>query len=78
MIILLMNYLDILKKTLSRHWIGAGGKILFQINDFAIYVELRQYYPLENKIQIKDFSNRPFFSVGGIATGTIFRNKKDE
>jgi len=66
------------EKTLSRQWAGGGAKISFQINDFAVYVEGRQYYPLDNSIQIKDFSNRPVFSIGGIATGTIFRNKRDE
>lgn len=64
-------------KQLSRNWLGGGAKILFQINDFAIYVEGRRYFPIDNQIQIKDFSNRPIFSIGGIATGTIFRNKKD-
>ena len=65
------------EKKLSRNWAGGGAKILFQINDFAIYVEGRRYFPLDNNTQIKDFSNRPIFSIGGIATGTIFRNKRE-
>ncbi len=63
-------------KQLSRNYIGTGGKLTIQINDFAIYLELRRYYPLDNTIIIDDFSNRPIFSIGGVATGTIFRNKK--
>jgi hypothetical protein len=68
----LLNYTE---KTLSRQWFGGGGKIIFQINDFAIYIESRYYAPIENQIQIRDFSTRPIFSIGGIATGTIFKNK---
>jgi len=70
----LFGYVD---RTLSRQWAGGGAKITFQINDFAIFIEGRQYLPIENRVGIKDFSNRPIFSIGGIATGTIFRNKKE-
>ena len=61
---------------LSRNYYGWGGKLTFQINDFALYFELKRYYSDNKTTIIKDFSNRAIFSIGGVATGTIFRNKK--
>lgn len=62
---------------LARNYYGYGGKFTFQINDFAIYLELRRYYS-DNKVVINDFSNRAIFSIGGVATGTIFRSKRED
>ncbi len=63
---------------LSRNFWGYGGKFTFQINDFAISIEMRRYKNLYASHPITDFSNRPMFTIGGIATGALLKNKEEK
>lgn len=66
---------ELINKNLSRSFAGFGAKLSAQINDLAVFIEGRRYFALDNSVEIPDFSNRVIFSVGAIATGTIFKNK---
>jgi hypothetical protein len=63
---------------LQRHFWGYGGKFTFQINDFAISVEMRRYFNLQSAVAITDFSNRAMFTIGAVATGTLLKNKEEK
>ncbi len=54
--------------------VGTGGKFIFQINDFAVFFECREYWPVNSSEDIPGLTRRPIISFGGVAIGTAFRN----
>lgn len=63
-------------RNLPSNMIGYGGKLLFQLNDFSLYFEMRGYYPVNSSVQIDGLTGIPLLSFGGIATGTAFTHRK--
>lgn len=63
-------------RNLPSSLIGYGGKLLFQLNDFSLYIEMRSYYPINSAVQIEGLTGSPLISFGAIATGTAFTHKK--
>lgn len=63
---------------ISRNIMGAGFKLNVPVNDFCFFFEARKYYPLDNGRLIPGLTDRMIFSFGGIATGTVFKNKTKE
>ncbi len=63
---------------LGRVFGGGGFKLGFPVNDLHFFFEGRKYWSLDNSAPIRNFSERLIFSVGGVATGTIFKNKTKE
>lgn len=58
--------------------VGGGGKFVFQLNDFSIYFELRNYWPVSSPIKINGLTNAPIISFGALATGTAFKSGKKQ
>lgn len=63
---------------LGRTYMGFGGKIVVYLNDFAFYFEGRKYTTPKTYPEIIGLTDRAIFSLGGVATGTVFKNKTDE
>jgi hypothetical protein len=63
---------------LDRSYFGYGGKLVVYLNDFAVFFEGRRYYGKNSQKIISDFNDRAIFSIGGVATGTVFKNKTKE
>lgn len=63
---------------LSRNYFGFGGKLIVYLNDFAIFFEGRKYISPKSYPVITGLSDRAIFSIGGVATGTVFKNKTNE
>ena len=51
------------------NYLGIGGKAIFQLNDFAVFFELRKYFP--DTDSSPGFTQLPLISFGAIASGTI-------
>lgn len=63
---------------LSNNFLGWGLKISVPMNDFCIFFETRKYIPLGHSNNIYGLTDRAIFSLGGIATGTVFKTKTKE
>ncbi len=63
---------------LSKNILGGGGKVNVFLNDFCFFFEIRKYSPLYNSRTINGLTDRAIFSVGGVATGTVFKTKTKE
>ena len=66
------------KSDLSRNYFGLGGKLVVYLNDFAIFFEGRKYITSSQYSTTFGLSDRAIFSIGGVATGTVFKNKTTE
>jgi hypothetical protein len=55
---------------------GWGFRLNVHVNDFSIFVETKRLYSTSGTI-VKDLSDRQLFSFGAIATGAIFRSRKE-
>lgn len=66
------------KDKLSNNFLGWGLKFSVPMNDFCIFFETRKYIPLGNANKIYGLTDRAIFSIGGIATGTVFKTKTKE
>ena len=64
--------------TLGRNYFGCGGKFVVYLNDFAIFFEGRKYFNSKTYPKITGLTDRIIFSLGGVATGTVFKNKTNE
>lgn len=63
---------------LPSNLLGGGGKFVFQLNDFSIYFEMRNYWPVNSSNGIKGLTNSPIISFGALATGTAFKSGKKQ
>jgi hypothetical protein len=66
------------KNDLGRNYFGLGGKLVVYLNDFAIFFEGRKYITSSQYPATFGLSDRAIFSIGGVATGTVFKNKTTE
>jgi len=64
--------------SLGRNYLGFGGKLVVYLNDFAIFFEGRKYINTKSNPEITGLTDRAIFSLGGVATGTVFKNKTNE
>jgi hypothetical protein len=64
--------------SLGRNYLGFGGKLIVYLNDFAIFFEGRKYISPKSYPSIIGLTDRAIFSIGGVATGTVFKNKTNE
>ncbi|MCA6364886.1 MAG: hypothetical protein IM638_17780 [Bacteroidetes bacterium] len=62
----------------SRNILGGGVKLNIPLNDFNIFFEGRSYFPLDNSTPIPGLTERVIFSIGGIATGNVFKSRTKE
>ncbi|MBK8444507.1 MAG: hypothetical protein IPL35_14335 [Sphingobacteriales bacterium] len=60
---------------LKRNFFGFGGKVIVYLNDFAIFFEGRKYLTSKSQPKINGLTDRAIFSIGGVATGNVFKNK---
>jgi hypothetical protein len=67
--------LDALPRT-ARGYIGGGIKIEIPLNDFMLSFDIRRYYKLGSGEELVGLTDRTMFSIGGIAMGSIFKNRK--
>lgn len=65
-------------KSFSRNILGGGFKLSVPLNDFNLFFEARRYYPLDNATPIPGLTERVIFSIGGIATGNVFKSRTKE
>ena len=63
---------------LARTFIGGGLKLMVPMNDFVFFFDARRYWSLNSGPEVPGLSDRMIFSFGGIATGTVFKNKTEE
>ncbi len=63
---------------ISHNIMGFGGKLMIPLNDFSFFIELRKYFPLGSNQPINGLTDRAVFSIGGVATGTVFKTKTKE
>ena len=63
---------------LDRNYLGFGGKLVVYLNDFAIFFEGRKYITPKSSPTLIGLTDRAIFSLGGVATGRIFKNKTIE
>lgn len=63
---------------LARSYFGIGTRIEIPLNDFAICFDLRKYFKMGPGQAIEGLQNGVVFSVGGMAIGSIFKNKDKE
>jgi hypothetical protein len=67
--------LDALPKS-ARAYIGTGVKIEIPLNDFIISFDIRRYFKMGSGPELEGITDKTQFSIGGIATGSIFKNSK--
>jgi hypothetical protein len=60
----------------ARAYIGGGVKIEVPLNDFIISFDVRKYFKMGNGPELEGLTDNTQFSIGGVATGTIFKNVK--
>jgi hypothetical protein len=60
----------------ARGYIGGGIKIEIPLNDFMLSFDIRRYYKLGSGEELVGLTDRTMFSIGGIAMGSIFKNRK--
>ena len=65
----------------ARGYVAGGLKIEIPLNDFMISFDIRHYFKLGSGAELEGLTNNTLFSIGGIAMGSIFKNrnkKKDK
>jgi len=67
-----------ISERVSRNYLGAGAKLNIPVNDFSFFFEIRKYVPLNTSFQTPGLTDRTIFSVGGVATGTVFKTRTKE
>ena len=60
----------------ARGYVGAGVKIEVPLNDFIISFDVRRYFKMGSGPELAGLTDKTQFSIGGIATGSIFKNSK--
>lgn len=56
-------------------YVGFGAKIEVPLNDFCLFFDMRKYFKMGSGAGIEGLSDRLVFSMGGMAIGSIFKNK---
>lgn len=67
--------LDALPRS-ARAYIAGGVKIEVPLNDFILSFDIRRYFKIGSGPELAGLTDRTQFSIGGVATGTIFKNVK--
>ncbi len=65
----------------ARGYIGGGLKIEIPLNDFLLSFDIRRYFKMGSGPELDGMTDRTLFSIGGVAMGSIFKNrnkKKDK
>ncbi len=63
-------------ETLCRGYVGVGCKIEIPLTDFNLFFDFRKYIKAGSGVVLEGLTDRLQFSFGGVATGSIFQNKK--
>ena len=66
--------LNINDPQVSRAYLGLGTKIEIPLNDFALSFDFCKYFGMGGD-GAAGLTDNLLFSIGGVATGTIFKNK---
>lgn len=60
----------------ARGYAAGGVKIEVPLNDFVLSFDIRRYYKIGNGEEMPGMTNNTLFSVGGVAMGSILKNRK--
>jgi hypothetical protein len=63
-------------ETLARGYIGVGCKIEIPLTDFNLFFDFRKYFKTGAGVEVEGLTDRLLFTFGGVAVGSIFKNKK--
>ncbi len=70
-----VNNLASLPQT-ARGYVAGGLKIEIPLNDFLLSFDFRRYFKLGEGEELAGLTNNTLFSVGGVAMGSILKNRK--
>ncbi len=65
-------------ETLARGYLGLGCKIEIPLTDFNLFFDFRKYFKMGKGVEVGGLVDRLQFSFGGVAVGSIFKNKKKQ
>lgn len=60
----------------ARGYVAGGVKIEIPLNDFVLSFDIRRYYNIGNGEDMPGMTSNTLFSVGGVAMGSILKNRK--
>lgn len=63
-------------ESLARGYMGIGCKIEIPLTDFNLFFDFRRYFKVGNGVEVQGLTDRLLFTFGGVAVGSIFKNKK--
>jgi hypothetical protein len=59
----------------ARGYVAGGLKIEIPLNDFILSFDIRRYFKMGSGAELEGLTNNTLFSIGGIAMGSIFKNR---
>ena len=59
----------------ARGYVAGGLKIEIPLNDFILSFDIRRYFKMGAGAELEGLTNNTLFSIGGIAMGSIFKNR---
>ncbi|MFK7796826.1 MAG: hypothetical protein AB8E82_05185 [Aureispira sp.] len=72
------NAMNIQYHNVPKNFIGTGGKLLVQFNDFTFFFEAKYFWAVDSSLTVIGLNDSVNFSIGGLANGILIKGGSDE